>query len=143
MGGLISLSSMRGVSAPVAGLVTVHTLLVLLEQSCSPGTFAWIRQKSPTAGKVDTVHVPCPNSKSSKKRRSIVPAFTVTLSIDQPSGFGTSPSEEETWTSLRNTNRKCTGLTLAMIESGICTVAVSHGAPAGPCTAPVHWRIAV
>ena len=62
----------------------------------------------------------------------------VTLSIDQPSAFGTSPSEEDPWTSLLNTKRKCTGLTLAMIESGICTVAVSHGAPPGPCTAPVH-----
>ena len=87
---------------------------------------------------MDTVQVPGPNSKSSKNRRSVAPAFTVTLSIDQPSAFGTSPSEEDPWTSLLNTKRKCTGLTLAMIESGICTVAVSHGAPPGPCTAPVH-----
>src|SRR5437899_1888342 len=118
-GGLISLSSMRGVKAPGDGLVTFQTLLTLLVQICSPGAFAWIRQKSPTAGNVEATHVPGPNSKSSKNRRSLVPAFTVTLSMDQPSASGTKPSAEDPTRSLVKTKRNWIGLYFAMMESGI------------------------
>src|SRR2546426_10904873 len=137
MGGLINLSSMRGVRAPVTGWVTVQTLLELVEQNCSPGMFAWIRQKSPTAGKVDTVQVPGPDSKSSKNRRSLTPAFTVTLSTDQPSAVWMMPSEDDPWMSLVKTRRNWTGLYFARIESGIWTVKVSQGAD-WPWTAPLQ-----
>src|SRR6266446_7012986 len=100
---------MRGVRAPVDGLVTFQTLLTFDVQICSPGAFAWILQKSPTAGNVETVQVPGPNSKSSKNRRSLIPAFTVTLSMDQPSVFGTSPSEDEPSMSLVKRKRNWTG----------------------------------
>src|SRR5258705_10339487 len=95
MGGLISLSSIRGMSAPLTGLVTVQTLLVLAVQTCSAGTFAWIRQLSPTAGNGDTVQGPGPDSKSSKKRESLGPAFTLTLSTGQPSAGGESPAPRD------------------------------------------------
>ena len=44
-------------------------------------------------GNVETLQVPGPNSKSSKNRRSLVPAFTVTLSMDHPSAFVTMTSQ--------------------------------------------------
>src|SRR5713101_1009216 len=110
---------MRGVRAPVDGLVTFQTLLTFVVQICSPGAFAWIRQKSPTAGKVETTQVPGPDSKSSKNLRSLVPAFTVTLSMDQPSAFGTRPSEDDPSKSLVKRKRNWIGLYFAMMESGI------------------------
>src|SRR5258706_6073987 len=92
MGGLISLSSMRGVRAPVAGLVAFQTLEVFALQICSPGAFAWILQKSPTAGNVEAVQVPGPNSKTSKKRGALVPPLPGTLLMDQPV---TAPASDE------------------------------------------------
>src|SRR5436309_13788877 len=140
MGGLTSLSSIRGMSAPLTGLVTVQTLLVLAVQTCSAGTFAWIRQLSPTAGNVDTVQVPGPDSKSSKKRRSLVPAFTVTLSTDQPSAGDEIPSAADPPMSLVKMNRNWTGLYFAMSVSGILIVNVSNGPAPCPWTDPVHVR---
>src|SRR5258705_13350567 len=105
---------MRGVKAPVDGLVTFQTLLTLLVQICSPGTFAWIRQKSPTAGNGEATQGPRPNSKSSKSLRSLIPAFTVTVSMDQPSALGPQPSAEGPSISLVKAKRNWRGFDFPM-----------------------------
>src|SRR5258705_10086777 len=104
MGGLISLSSIRGMSAPLTGLVTVQTLLVLAVQTCSAGTFAWIRQLSPTAGNGDTVQVPGADLKSSKKRRSVSPSLTITFPTGPPSAGDATPSAADPPMSLGHMN---------------------------------------